>query len=159
MKRTWFDVQIGQWARVLVVGCVVLGLMALSTLTPMEATANEAKAGGDAAAPPGVIGVSLHVGAERVGDPAVLYIAMVHPEGPAHAAGLTHGDEVVAVDGQGLTGKTYEQVALMIRGEVGTTVKLSVKGEGGARDVSVPRVSGESLYKKGDMGQHGGPSR
>ena len=32
----------------------------------------------------GVIGVSLQVGAERIGDAAVLYVAMVHPEGPAH---------------------------------------------------------------------------
>lgn len=109
-------------------------------------------------APKGVIGVSLHVGAERIGEPAVLYIAHVHPEGPAQKAGLAHGDEVSAVDGQAVTGKTYEQVVMMIRGEVGTTVRLNVKGEGGAREVAIARVADESLYK-GGMGSHGSPSR
>ncbi len=109
-------------------------------------------------APKGVIGVSLHVGAERIGDPAVLYIAHVHPEGPAQKAGLAHGDEVSSVDGQSVTGKTYEQVVMMIRGEVGTTVKLNVKGDNGAREVAIPRVADESLYKAG-MGSHGNPSR
>jgi predicted metalloprotease with PDZ domain len=65
----------------------------------------------------GVIGVSLHVGAERIGDPASLYVAHVHPEGPAQRAGLKHGDEVVTVDGAAVTGKTYEQVVKMVRGE------------------------------------------
>ena len=36
--------------------------------------------GDDANLPNGVIGVSLHVGAERIGDPASLYVAHVHPE-------------------------------------------------------------------------------
>ena len=36
----------------------------------------------------GVIGIALQIGAEHVGDPAVLYVGMVHPQGPAHQAGL-----------------------------------------------------------------------
>src|SRR5207249_2919210 len=55
--------------------------------------------GDEANLPNGVIGISLQVGAERIGDPAVLYVAMVHPEGPAHQAGLSHGDEIQSVDG------------------------------------------------------------
>ena len=39
--------------------------------------------GDEAKLPNGVIGLSLQVGAERVGDPAVLYVGMVRPEGPA----------------------------------------------------------------------------
>jgi len=111
--------------------------------------------------PKGVIGVSLHVGAERVGDPAVLYVAHVHPEGPAHQAGLAHGDEVSAVDGTAVTGKTYEQVVMMIRGEVGAAVKLAVKGERGAREVSITRVASDTLYKggMGDKGSHESPTR
>ncbi|MGH7182369.1 MAG: PDZ domain-containing protein, partial [Nitrospiraceae bacterium] len=54
--------------------------------------------GNDATLPKGVIGVSLHVGAERIDDPASLYVAQVHPEGPAQQAGLKHGDEVVTVN-------------------------------------------------------------
>ena len=112
----------------------------------------------EATIPDGVIGVSLHVGAERVGDTAVLYVAHVLPDGPAEKAGLKPGDELTTVDGVAVTGKTYEQVALMVRGEPGAVVKLGVKSEGGPREVSVTRVSGQTLYK-GQMGSHGGSGR
>ncbi|MBI4003316.1 MAG: PDZ domain-containing protein [Nitrospira defluvii] len=108
--------------------------------------------------PDGVIGVSLHVGAERVGDTAVLYVAHVLPEGPAQQAGLKQGDELTTVDGVAVTGKTYEQVALMVRGEAGSVVKLGVKGEGGLREISVTRVASQTLYK-GQMGSHSGSAR
>lgn len=108
--------------------------------------------------PDGVIGVSLHVGAEHVGDRAVLYIAHVLPEGPAEKVGLKQGDELTTVDGVPVTGKTYEQVALMVRGEPGTVVKLGVKREGETREVSVTRAASQSLYK-GPMESHGGSTR
>ena len=110
--------------------------------------------GDDADLPNGVIGVSLHVGAERIGDPASLYVNHVHPESPAQQAGLKHGDEVVTVNGAAVTGKTYEQVIQMVRGEAGTAVKLGVKGDGGLREIAVTRIAGEKLYK-GEMGSHG----
>jgi C-terminal processing protease CtpA/Prc len=116
------------------------------------------KHGEETTRPKGVIGVSLQVGAERIGDPAVLYVAMVHPEGPAHGAGLAHGDEIVSVDGTPVSGKTYDQVVNMIRGDVGTVVKLNVKGEGAAREVSITRVDGDNL-SKGPKGSHGGAGR
>ena len=114
--------------------------------------------GDDADLPNGVIGVSLHVGAERIGDPASLYVAHVHPEGPAQQAGLKHGDEVVTVNDAAVTGKTYEQVIKMVRGEAGTTVKLGVKGDGGLREIAITRIAEEKLYKSG-MGPHSGPAR
>jgi len=114
--------------------------------------------GTEATMPDGVIGVSLHVGAEHVGDRAVLYIAHVLPEGPAQKVGLKQGDELTTVDGVPVTGKTYEQVALMVRGEPGTVVKLGVKSESGNREVSVTRAAGQLLYK-GTMGSHGGSTR
>ena len=114
--------------------------------------------GDDADLPNGVIGVSLHVGAERIGDPASLYVAHVHPEGPAQQAGLKHGDEVVTLNGAAVSGKTYEQVIKMVRGEAGTAVKLGVKGDGGVREIAITRIASEKLYKS-EMGSHGGPAR
>lgn len=103
--------------------------------------------GEDANLPNGVIGISLQVGAERIGDPAVLYVAMVHPEGPARQAGLIAGEEIQAVDGTPVTGKSYEEVVKMIRGEAGTVVKLGVKGAKGTRDIAITRVAGGQLSK------------
>ncbi len=114
--------------------------------------------GDDANLPKGVIGVSLRVGAERIGEPALLYVAHVHPESPAQQAGLRHGDEVVTVNGSAVTGKTYEQVIQMVRGEAGTAVKLGVKGDGGLREIAITRIAGEKLYK-GETGLHGKPAR
>lgn len=112
----------------------------------------------DAKLPHGVIGISLQVGAERIGDPAILYVGMVHPEGPAQQAGLGHGDEVVSVDGTAVKGKRYEEVVGMIRGEPGTSVKVGVKGENGLRELSITRVAGDKL-PKGSTGSHGSPAR
>lgn len=110
--------------------------------------------GADAKLPSGVIGISLHVGAERIGDPAVLYVGMVHPEGPAHQAGLRHGDELVTVDGIPVQGKSYSEVVAMIRGEAGTVVKLEAKDEKGLHELSIERVAGDKL-PKGPSGSRG----
>ncbi len=112
----------------------------------------------DVKLPDGVIGISLQVGAERIGDPAILYVGMVHPEGPAQQAGLGHGDEVVSVNGTPVKGKRYEEVVGMIRGEPGTAVKVGVKGENGLRELSITRVAGDKL-PKGPTGSHGSPAR
>ena len=95
----------------------------------------------------GVIGISIHIGALRVGDPASLYIGNVYSEGPAHKAGLQHGDELVSIDGVSVSGKTYEEVVKMVRGEAGANVKLAVKREGGLQEISVTRVAGTKLKK------------
>lgn len=114
--------------------------------------------GDEAKLPNGVIGLSLHVWAERIGDPAVLYVGMVRPEGPAQQAGLRHGDEIMSVDGTAVTGKSYEQVVKMIRGEAGTIVKLGVKGDADTREISITRVASDKL-PKGPVGSHGSPAR
>lgn len=114
--------------------------------------------GDDANLPNGVIGVSLDVWAERIGDPASLYVNHVIPEGPAQQAGLKHGDEIVTVNGATVSGKSYEQVIKMVRGEAGTAVKLGVKGDGGLRELAITRIAGEKLYK-GEMGPHGRSAR
>ena len=95
----------------------------------------------------GVIGVSMHVGAEHVGDTASLYVVHVHPEGPARQAGIKHGDEVVTVNGTPVIGKTYGQVVQMVRGEAGKEVKLGVRRGEEVREIAITRVAAERLYK------------
>lgn len=138
---------------------VMMGLLLTGAAGAADRPVSEAPYahGDEAKLPNGVIGLSLQVGAERVGDPAVLYVGMVRPEGPAQQAGLRHGDEITTVDGTTVTGKSYEQVVKMIRGEAGTTVKLGVKGDAGTREISITRVASDKL-PKGQAGSHGSPA-
>ncbi len=138
----------------LTVGVLTIILMAGSALCDPSTGQAPYGHGEETKLPNGVIGISLQIGAEHIGDPAVLYVGMVHPQGPAHLAGLRHGNEVVSVDGAAVTGKSYEQVVHMIRGEAGTTVKLGVKTEQGLRELSITRVAGDKL-PKGPAGSHG----
>ena len=139
---------------------VMMGLLLTGAAVAADQPVSEAPYahGDEAKLPNGVIGLSLQVGAERVGDPAVLYVGMVRPEGPAQQAGLRHGDEITTVDGAAVTGKSYEQVVKMIRGEAGTIVKLGVKGEADTREISITRVASDTLPKS-PAGSHGSPAR
>ena len=139
---------------------VMIGLLLTGAAWAAEQPVSEAPYahGDEAKLPNGVIGLSLQVGAERVGDPAVLYVGMVRPEGPAQQAGIKHGDEITTVDGTAVTGKSYEQVVKMIRGEAGTIVRLGVKSEAGTREISITRVASDTL-PKGPAGSHGSPAR
>jgi len=145
---------------VLFVAGMITGLLFAGAAQAADQTMSQSPYahGDEAKLPGGVIGVSLQVGAERIGDPAELYVGMVHPEGPAQQAGLRHGDEIVTVDGIAVSGKTYEQVVKMIRGEAGTVVKLGVKGEGGVRELAITRIASDKL-PNGPSGSHGGPGK
>ncbi len=124
-----------------------------------EPKAQQPSSAGDSAKlPNGFIGISLQIAAGRIGDPAALYVSMVHPDGPAHQAGLRHGDEIITVDGATVMGKSHEQVVKMIRGEAGTVVKLGIQGEGGPREISITRVAGDK-FSKGPTEPHRGPAR
>ena len=149
MRITSFNIMAGLLMSLLVVGSAVA-----------DQPANQAPYGhgDDTKLPKGVIGLSLQIGAERIGDPAILYVGIVHPDGPAHKAGFRHGDEIVSVDGTSVTGKSYEQVVKMFRGEAGTIVKVGVKDEKGFHELSVERVAGDKL-PRGPAGFHGNPER
>ena len=98
--------------------------------------------------PPGIIGVALHLTAERIGDPAGLFIRATHPMGPASKAGLTHGQEILTVDGMSIKGKTYREAVAMIRGEIGKSVILQVKTFSGFKEVTIVRVSEQILSEE-----------
>ena len=98
--------------------------------------------------PPGIVGLALHITAGRIGEPARLIIRAVHPSGPAARAGLNHGEEILTVDGVPLTGKTYQEAVGLIRGEVGSSVKLGLTGPQGERTVSLVRISESVLLEQ-----------
>lgn len=132
-------------------------LFALLVLTPIQGQAQQGlppqgNPHGDLSdpmlPPPGIIGVALHLTAERIGDPAGLFIRATHPLGPAVRAGLTHGQEILAVDGQSVKGMTYREVVSLIRGEVGTSVTLLVKTFSDVKEVKIMRASEAQLTEE-----------
>mgnify|MGYP003352746887 CR=1 FL=1 len=62
-----------------------------------------------------------------------------------------------SVDGTTVSGKSYEQVVKMIRGEAGTVVKVGVKDEKGLHELSVERVASDKL-PRGPAESHGTPA-
>jgi carboxyl-terminal processing protease len=77
-----------------------------------------------------------------------LIIRAVHPSGPAARAGLTHGEEIVTVDEVPVAGKTYQEAVGLIRGEVGSSVQLGLRGPQGEHTVSLVRVSESVLMEQ-----------
>jgi carboxyl-terminal processing protease len=122
---------------------------AVSPSSP-EAPASESRKSEDPhlSLPSGIVGLALHLTAQRVGDPARVIIRAVHPSGPAARAGITHGEEIFSVNGQSITGKTYQEVVSLIRGEIGSSVQLGLRGPQGERTVTVVRVNETILMEQ-----------
>ena len=98
--------------------------------------------------PSGIVGLALHITATKIGEPSRLIIRAVHPSGPASRAGIVHGEEIFSVNGQTLSGKTYQEAVMLIRGEVGTSVKLGLQGPQGERTISIVRVNESILMEQ-----------
>jgi carboxyl-terminal processing protease len=77
-----------------------------------------------------------------------LIIRAVHPSGPAARAGLNHGEEILTVDGVPVAGKTYQEAVGLIRGEIGSSVKLELTGPQGEHTVSLVRISESVLMEQ-----------
>ncbi|MBN2148191.1 MAG: S41 family peptidase [Anaerolineales bacterium] len=73
------------------------------------------------------------------------YLTIMEPMkgSPAEAAGLLPGDQVIAIDGEDMTGITPDLARLKVLGPAGTTVVLTIQRESVAEpfDVTVTRAS------------------
>jgi len=68
-------------------------------------------------------------------------ITSVLPGDPAVKAGLQAGDIVTSINDQPTTGMTVDQAVAKIRGDVGTTVKITVNRGGTTKDFTVTRAT------------------
>ncbi len=71
-------------------------------------------------------GIGVYMGFKNGG----VQIVNVIPDGPGYKAGLQAGDEILAVNGQPVEEISPGEVAIKIRGEIGTTVELLIGREG-----------------------------
>src|SRR5205085_4620680 len=53
-------------------------------------------------------------------------IAEIFPNSPAASSGLKRGDRIIAVDGKDVSGQAVGDIAAIIRGQPGTTVRIQV---------------------------------
>jgi carboxyl-terminal processing protease len=95
-------------------------------------------------------GSIVGIGALMNVDQGAPIIQSVIPGGPADRAGLRSGDKVLSVNGTPTDGKDIDEVVKEIRGDAGTTVKLSILHSGDTtpveysivrEKVTVPAVS------------------
>ncbi|MBI5543863.1 MAG: carboxypeptidase regulatory-like domain-containing protein [Deltaproteobacteria bacterium] len=70
----------------------------------------------------------------------VVVIHEVFEGGPAREAGIRPGDQVLKVDGAPAPGGQLNEVIARIRGEVGTTVTLTVRRDGRESVLAIPRA-------------------
>lgn len=104
-----------------------------SFLTPQERAERSEELSGS------YVGIGVRVDAAEDGRPLVVG---VFRNSPAEAADVQTGDIVVAVDGQSTTDHELDEVTSWIRGEVGSTVRLTVQHgiDGPPRELSIIRA-------------------
>ena len=72
-----------------------------------------------------------------------IVISSILPEGPASKTALRPQDEIIAVDGKSVEGMPLSRVVSMIRGEAGTTVKLTVRRKNQRDPINIEIVRGD----------------
>lgn len=82
-----------------------------------------------------VSGIGAEIGV-RSDQPTILRVIN---DSPADRAGLQSGDVFVSVNGTSMVGKSSSEVAQDVRGDEGTTVKLTMKRGDATKDYSITR--------------------
>jgi len=85
------------------------------------------------------VGIGVRIDTAEDGLPLIVG---VFKGSPAEGAGLATGDEIVAVDGKATTGHAIDEIVGWVRGEAGSTVKVTVRpgAKGAEREVSMVRA-------------------
>jgi carboxyl-terminal processing protease len=105
-----------------------------SFLTPEERAARSNDLSGQ------YVGIGVRI---DTAEDSMPLIVGVFPDSPAEAAGLAVGDEIVAVDGKPTRGRTIDEVVDWVRGEAGSSVKVTVRpgATGKEHEVSMVRAA------------------
>ena len=81
------------------------------------------------------------IGASTIRINGRVFISNVVPNGPADAAGIEVGDEVISASGVNVLGKSNEVLNQLVRGQAKTTIQLGIRknGSDSVRQLSVLR--------------------
>jgi carboxyl-terminal processing protease len=79
------------------------------------------------------------IGVEVLPNPRGLEVTQVFPDSPAAHAGLVGGDVITGVGSVSLVGKSEDSASGLIRGPIGTPVRLTVERAGRSRTVDITR--------------------
>lgn len=93
------------------------------------------------AAAEGVVGLDIGFTPPAAGSPRRIVVKRVWPGSPAAAAGIQLGDEIVAVNGQSVFGRSLPEVIQMGRGRVGTFLTLVIRRGEVDHEVVLTRVA------------------
>lgn len=75
----------------------------------------------------GGIGVEFGIVADTI------RVISLYPDSPAEKAGLRVGDKITAIDGAPVVGIEHEEIGSMVRGKIGSDVRLTVESEESAQ--------------------------
>ena len=78
-------------------------------------------------------------------------IVQVEPDGPASKAGILPGDILVEVDGTSMENVSSDVPTNLIRGRVGTQVRLVVLRDGQRHNITAKRATMQSVVAEGQM--------
>jgi len=85
-----------------------------------------------------IVGIGINL--QQTKDQQHLIVTRTIENSPASEAGVSAGDEIVAIDGQSAIGLTPEQAAERIRGKAGTGVRLGIKRGTDVKSLSIVRA-------------------
>jgi len=84
-------------------------------------------------------GSYVGIGTEMAVRDRAIIILTVYPGTPAARIGIVPGDKIIAVNGKSTEGMTIADLAPLIRGDIGTTVTLSVDRGGSSLSFTLTR--------------------
>jgi carboxyl-terminal processing protease len=98
------------------------------------------------------------IGVEFIGERGLIKVISPLEDGPAFIAGIKPGDYIVGIDGKSISGMSYSDALMKIRGAAGTKVRLSISRDNSPipieivvkRDI-IKIVSVKSHIESGDV--------
>ena len=99
------------------------------------------------------VGVGITI--QQQGDDSGFLIVMVTDGSPAKEAGIEVNDLLIGVEDQDVRGMTTDEVGLLVKGEEGTKVSLTVLRKGENLTLSVERRRIEQPAAKGELLENG----